>query len=56
MFGKKYDWRLSFATDAWTSISKMWESWFGLANLTMFGWDPQAKYDHVMITTPYPPI
>jgi hypothetical protein len=39
-----------------SDISKMWESWFGLANLTMFGSDGQAKYDHVMDTTPYQPI
>ena len=31
----------------YSAISKMWESWFGLANLTMFGSDTQAKYDHV---------
>ena len=33
----------------------MWESWFGLANSTMFGSDGQAKYDHVIliITTQY---
>ena len=34
-------------------ISKMWESWFALANSTMFGSDGQAKYDHVMVATQY---
>jgi hypothetical protein len=34
-------------------ISKMWESWFGLAKPTMFGSDDQAKYDHVILTTLY---
>jgi hypothetical protein len=43
-------------TCVWTPISKMWESWFGLVNETMFGSETQAKYDHVMLRTPYQPI
>ena len=39
-----------------TTISKMWESWFGLAKPTMFGSDGRAKYDHVMVITPYQSI
>ena len=34
-------------------ISKMWESWFALANSTMFVSDGHAKYYHVIPTTQY---
>src|SRR5882762_6081329 len=38
------------------NISKMWESWFALANWTMFVSEDRAKYEHIMVTTQYQPI
>ena len=50
-------WRVHWSPpDSSRDISKMWESFFGLANSTMFGSDGQTKYDHVMFTPAYQSI
>jgi len=38
------------------NISKMWESWFALANSRMFVSEDRAKYEHIMVTTQYQPL